>query len=263
MGHSCAAKAASNEAPTNGYVASKAGGEQTAVADKGTRGYMTSLYLRWGAALIDQQTSKDAPANECVASAKQAAHGYLALGEPAPLCSLAPQMGPVRVIFLDCDGVLHPHPLVDDDEPFFPSCVQSLKKIVTAGTATLVLSSSWREHKSLWKELNKQLQRVGLQAIVDATPISEAGTADNFVSRSDEIIEWLMKHPSVTNFLAIDDSDLCDPHGEAFGKHFVKTSSRTGLTDSDIPSALRKLDLQIDRSTLPAPGRVKLLSSSD
>merc|ERR1719401_1392158 len=127
---------------------------------------------------------------------------------------------------MDVDGVLHPH---GADEPFVPSCMENIKQVVNNGVATLVLSSSWRENRSLWKELNKEMKKLGLDAITEATPISEAGTVDNFVSRSDEIIEWLMRHPNGTNF--------------------VKTSSRTGMTDADVQVALDKLNLLLDRST--------------
>merc|ERR1712224_526018 len=119
----------------------------------------------------------------------------------------------------------------------------------------IVLSSSWREHKKEWKWLNDELEKVGVPPITEATPISRAGDV-SFQSRSDEILEWLSHHLDVQSFVALDDTDLRDPHGEAFGRHFVHIDNRTGLVDDDITKALQVLQLRIDRSTLPAPLRM-------
>eukprot|EP00928_Gymnodinium_smaydae_P035737 TRINITY_DN25099_c0_g1_i1.p1 TRINITY_DN25099_c0_g1~~TRINITY_DN25099_c0_g1_i1.p1 ORF type:complete len:273 (+),score=34.29 TRINITY_DN25099_c0_g1_i1:47-820(+) len=155
-------------------------------------------------------------------------------------------------IFLDVDGVLN---TIDGDDLFLPHCMQRLKDIVTGSSAMLVLSSSWREHKKEWQLLNDELAKFAIDPIVESTPVSRCGTETNFESRSDEILDWLNWHPRVRRFVALDDSDLLDPHGEAFGKHFVRTASDTGLTDANVSAALQVLKRSVDRSTLPAPLR--------
>ena len=52
---------------------------------------------------------------------------------------------PVRVVFLDVDGVLHS---LAGDEMFNSACMDRLRRIVHSSNATIVLSSSWRQ--SIW-----------------------------------------------------------------------------------------------------------------
>mmetsp|Transcript_74627 Transcript_74627/g.207441 ORF Transcript_74627/g.207441 Transcript_74627/m.207441 type:complete len:262 (-) Transcript_74627:125-910(-) len=159
-----------------------------------------------------------------------------------------------HVIFLDVDGVLHP--AFEGDDMFLPSCMQRLCEIVKGSSASIVLSSSWREREKTIRMVNDELHKAGLEPVVDVTPVSRFGTVDNFQSRSDEILDWLSRHRSVKHFVALDDANLTDPHGEAFGKHFVQTDAGTGLTEHDVSRALQVMQLTVDRSSLPVALRI-------
>mmetsp|Transcript_112515 Transcript_112515/g.195263 ORF Transcript_112515/g.195263 Transcript_112515/m.195263 type:complete len:260 (-) Transcript_112515:3-782(-) len=158
-----------------------------------------------------------------------------------------------KAVFLDVDGVLHS---LDGDDMLVPDHLRCLAAIVKRSSSMVVLSSSWRKHKKEWAWLNKELEKVGLEPITEATPVSETGGVD-FQSRSDEILDWLARHPDVQHFVVLDDSDLSDPHGEAFCKHFVLVDARKALTNDDVTKALEILRLSINRSTLPAPALVE------
>eukprot|EP00927_Polykrikos_kofoidii_P072143 TRINITY_DN68295_c0_g1_i1.p1 TRINITY_DN68295_c0_g1~~TRINITY_DN68295_c0_g1_i1.p1 ORF type:complete len:262 (-),score=29.24 TRINITY_DN68295_c0_g1_i1:90-875(-) len=160
------------------------------------------------------------------------------------------------VIFLDVDGVLHPA-YDDSDDMFLPECMKRLHNLVKDNSAVLVVSSSWRESPKTLNMLNDELQKAGIEPAVSSTTVSRLGEFDNFQSRSDEILDWLTRHPSVRHFVAIDDSDLLDPHGEVFGKHFVRIDSGTAITDADVSRASEVLKLTVDRSSMPVPLRIK------
>ena len=124
----------------------------------------------------------------------------------ASLCS-----PPLRVIFLDVDGVLHPLgpnflPCLavpdelfarTDDElehceeegfvftvvagEFVPPCMAQLKRIVDTTGATIVLSSTWRAEGYLVRAVDDELSKAGIQPIpvrTEAEAEAETG-ADN------------------------------------------------------------------------------------
>mmetsp|Transcript_20962 Transcript_20962/g.48021 ORF Transcript_20962/g.48021 Transcript_20962/m.48021 type:complete len:140 (-) Transcript_20962:283-702(-) len=128
---------------------------------------------------------------------------------------------------------------------FDPACMTHLDRLVRTSGAAIVLSSSWRQ--SAWgvDEVNAQLQKQGLAQVIDSTPIH------GFRSRSDEILDWVHRHPDVTHFVAIDDMDLTFPHGDKFDHHFVQTDSDVGLTGELVQRALEKLNVRVDRASLP------------
>ena len=102
------------------------------------------------------------------------------------------------------------------------------------------------------KLLNQQLQRAGLEPALDSTPTA------GFLSRTDEILDWLARHPEVKHFVVLDDGDLSCAT-EAFDRHHIRTEAEVGLRDSDVTLALRAMELPINRAALPqakkpAPG---------
>merc|ERR1711862_68064 len=99
---------------------------------------------------------------------------------------------------------------------FLPSCMQRLHDIVKGSSASIVLSSSWRETEKNVQKVNEELRKAGLGPVVDCTPV----TAANFRSRTDEILDWLSRHPSVKHFVTLDDCDLS--LGYVFGNHCVQ-----------------------------------------
>jgi len=149
----------------------------------------------------------------------------------------------MKVIFLDFDGVLNSekylraqneHGVIID-----PSRMALLKQIVDKTGARIVLSTSWREHWSkspdqcneTGRAINRIFEGYGLQ-IVDKTPKLCSG-------REDEIKAWLDRHPSVTNFVVLDDGFL----GADFLKNrFVKTSKyKKGLDEEEVKKAIEIL----------------------
>ena len=53
-----------------------------------------------------------------------------------------------------------------------------------------------------------------------------------------EILAWLNDHPGVQHWLVLDDLDL---HNNAVADHQVTPISSLGLTENDIPAAIRML----------------------
>ena len=147
------------------------------------------------------------------------------------------------VVFLDVDGVLHSDVC---QEMFEPAPMSHLEQIVRGSAAVVCLSSSWRCSSWGVAEVNTQLARISLAAVVDRTPLC------GFATRSDEILHWLSQHPAVERWVALDDIDLTHPHGQPIAAHFVHTDPRRGLTQADADAALEKLQRPCDRQTLPA-----------
>lgn len=106
---------------------------------------------------------------------------------------------------------------------FDPLCMARLKRILTQGQAQIVLSSSWRQSEWGLEEVNKQLQQHGMPSVIDMTPVHgfrwvvavPALAVQSYRlpvvvrrSRSDEILDWIHRHPEVRHFVALDDMDL-------------------------------------------------------
>lgn len=98
-----------------------------------------------------------------------------------------------------------------------------------------MLSTSWREHWSAIPEecnetgelINELFCSYGLN-IFDKTPRL-------YLSREQEIKDWLDNHPEVTNFVVLDDMFLS---AYFLDGHFVKTSDYFGgLDENDVRDA--------------------------
>lgn len=146
---------------------------------------------------------------------------------------------PVKIVFLDCDGVISP--LAGADSFFKSDCMNRLKAIVENAGATIVLSSSWRESEFGRNEVQKRLAQYGISPFVDCTPRIPAK------SRAAEILAWIESNRSkyqVVNFVALDDIDLPAgaPDRAFFARHAVVTAGSVGLTDDDVRKAISLLD---------------------
>ena len=144
-----------------------------------------------------------------------------------------------RVVFLDVDGVLHP---LMGDELFVTSCMERLKRIIDESGARIVLSSSWRQSEWGVEEVNSQLMQMGMAPVIDSTPVSGFRSAmpSNILryrslrlilgelarcrSRSDEILDWVFRHPAVT--------------------HFAQTPREPGWADADLAELSEISDLE-------------------
>lgn len=116
----------------------------------------------------------------------------------------------MRVLFLDFDGVLHPTPLADADQPL--RLLPHLRSVLTGKDVSLVVHSTWRYVYRL-KELGELLATAGAP-VLGATPRGP---------RYESIQWWLHLNPSVTDYVILDDDAgefpdplpaellLCDP----------------------------------------------------
>ena len=129
----------------------------------------------------------------------------------------------MKVIFLDIDDVLnHTATYIELSETWFKDmdneeaefnysnplclkCVENLNKLIEATDAYIVISSTWRLHECLQPGICKEsLERRGFRyndRILGFTPITFKKT------RGVEIWMWLNRHPEVTKFIILDDSE--------------------------------------------------------
>ena len=134
-----------------------------------------------------------------------------------------------KVIFLDVDGVLNDgfkHPGSLNVE-----FVENLRKIEIKTRASIVLCSSWRESKEMTKFLLDELWKFELLV---------RGFTGVFGHRCEEIWSFIHYHPSITNFVVLDDWDM----RHSFGKHQILTCSpgKSGLTRDLVPKAVKILE---------------------
>lgn len=157
---------------------------------------------------------------------------------------------PLRVIFLDVDGVLlTPSCYSDDDKPprFKPAALTALRLIVERTGARIVVSSAWRQRSI--KRTRALLESRGFELgpkIVGRT--GEWRTEDGKWSRrDDEILEWLARprRDPVESWVVLDDGTL-----ELTGVEHrqVQTDPEEGLTNADAVLAIQYL-----RTPVPLP----------
>jgi hypothetical protein len=133
-----------------------------------------------------------------------------------------------QVIFLDIDGVLNCRETFKYNA-HLPEVIDAKKvlllyRLVQGSGIKIVISSSWRtnEKDSLLK-LRAMLKAYGFDAVnnhvVSQTPIFDDRC------RGDEIQAWLNEHPSVKQFVILDD----DNDMAHLADHLIQTSFETGL----------------------------------
>lgn len=179
----------------------------------------------------------------------------------------------VKIIFLDCDGVLNSdktchffHEFYGDNGfgGFFDSKVEeatdrhvkwgqdlvdNLKYIIDKTDAQIVISSTWRV-THLPNAFPKMFAVYGWKnaPVIDKTPRiyniqNEIDYNQNLpfgkrCERGHEIQYWLDRHPEVTNYVILDDnSDMLESQSE----HFVQTDERVGLSREDAEKAIKIL----------------------
>ena len=143
---------------------------------------------------------------------------------------------PIKVLFLDVDGVLHDAFVRLPSQELNPECMRRLRTIIDKTHASIVISSSWRIHTDNLYKLRDKLNEYGLDYI-DTTPDF---TGKNGIPepRKFEIEDWLQKHPNVEKWVILDD----DIFGNLDGiDNFVKTDSVNALTDADVDSVIEIL----------------------
>ena len=177
----------------------------------------------------------------------------------------------MRIVFLDFDGVLNSlnwekeighlnknNMTVEEIEQacFSPKLVENLNKLTTKFDAKIVVSSSWKDGRSL-DELQIMLKKAGVTGdVIDKTPTLDGAC------RGDEIADWLRQRffyrtyrseaaqeaiivkSKIENYVILDDTSsfLYDQR-----EHVVKTSPMDGFVNWYLDEAIRILDKTIPR----------------
>lgn len=163
---------------------------------------------------------------------------------------------PMRVIFLDCDGVLNSWGHDDatgynggrDFETITPETIGHLSAIVEATGAKVVISSTWRKKYTIG-EFNTQFKALGFTGeVIGRTPELWRSEDGQRLRRGDEILLWLRARPEVTSFVILDDeSDMSRVLGR-----LVKTDFTRGLTPEDATNAIAMLNRPLSQFPVPA-----------
>lgn len=146
------------------------------------------------------------------------------------------------VVFLDVDGVLHSNS-APMNMKFAPNCMQALARIIQTTGADIVLSSTWRVSEGSIAQVNANLSRHGMPAVIGCTKMLST-------PREEEVCQWLDEHSGeVARWIAIDDIDLAQNNvlceaAKRMQDHFVHTDPNTGLTEADASMAIALITKQ-------------------
>lgn len=165
----------------------------------------------------------------------------------------------IKVIFLDCDGVVNgsaffkrvhgTRPDPKNEEELLAGCVDPdavrlLDELLERTGAKVVVSSSWRHCHEGFGFIVRALHMgskgnggPGLmhqRSFIDITPHRSVRGR----SRGFEIDDWLLAHPEVEQFVILDDDDDMEMHQ----KRLVRTTTQLGLQRQHIEQAVKMLE---------------------
>ncbi len=145
----------------------------------------------------------------------------------------------MKVLLLDVDGVLNTASLIESDgiHAVGEEFIQRLDKIVGKTGTEVVLSSTWRLYPTAKNVLEEKLKAKNIFLLDSTIEIRKKLSAR--VSRSEEIAEWLTRHPEVREFAIVDDNDDA---GEFFPSSFFQTTFQEGLTEEIAERITRHLN---------------------
>jgi hypothetical protein len=139
------------------------------------------------------------------------------------------------------DAMAYKLPVEYRFDNFNDKAIKVLNSILEETGAEIVVSSDWRHHASLEEIGEYYLSQGIMKAPIAFTSTTEEVEpelwkvlrfrADLELERSIEILDWLNKHPEVTNWVAIDDLDMSV---EYLSKHFAHKDGldeKPGLTN--------------------------------
>lgn len=135
----------------------------------------------------------------------------------------------MKVLFLDCDGVINSEEcmtrgLFNTVFPVDPYMAFLVGKIHLDTNCKVVLSSAWRRHEESVERLNKQLVPI-FDKTGDGWYDRET---EHHSTRGEEIKVWLDAHPEVTKYAILDDDSDMLPEQLS---NFFKTSWKKGITE--------------------------------
>jgi hypothetical protein len=169
-------------------------------------------------------------------------------------------MKPIKLVFLDFDGVLNSWEFVRSDRysgetggriKLDPLAVSRLNRLVTATGACVVVTSTWRIGKT-HTQLCDLLHEVGFEGIVQGmTPHLARDKC-----RGLEIQQWIDDAPrynvTVESFVIFDDDSDMFPLMD----RLIKTSMDTGLTDEHVERAVEMLNAPTPLLVVPTAEEV-------
>lgn len=161
---------------------------------------------------------------------------------PPYLCAM------MKIIFLDCDGVLNsiqwevarkdmpPGSVVDD--AIDPRALNRIVNVCEITGAKIVLSSDWRIN---WPFARTRLERAGIPEglIIGRTPVLNVVPGLHHYSRGEEIQAWLDGHDDVYDDIIIDDREDFLPNQKRL--HLVQTDNWVGFSEKDKKLAIEML----------------------
>lgn len=129
---------------------------------------------------------------------------------------------------MDVDGVLNTASLIESDgiNAIGEEFLQRIERIVKETKTEVVLSSTWRLYPTAKSVLEEKLKTKNIFILDSTIEIRKKLSAPT--SRSEEIAEWLIRHPEVNKFAIVDDNDDA---GEFFPSNFFQTTFQEGLTE--------------------------------
>lgn len=149
-------------------------------------------------------------------------------------------MPPLRLVFLDIDGVLNSYPFLerhdaaDPDEAddrywtsmLDPAAVARLNRLLDATGARVVIASSWRCAMPL-ERLRQILLAAGLEGVI------EGQTAPELNHRGRAVSAYLAERPC-RDYVILDDDPFQKPHTG----RLVHTDPELGLTEAQVDEAI-------------------------
>ena len=130
------------------------------------------------------------------------------------------------VIFLDVDGVLVPW------DRFDPSCMQNLVCIQKCTGAAIVITSTWRLYPHQKTLLEAAMTEYGLEPAGYTPNLRDSG-----MSRAEEILDWLDRHPQTSRKVILDDDNL-GRGGSVLADCHLRTDRLRGLTGEVVERAI-------------------------
>ena len=145
----------------------------------------------------------------------------------------------MKVIFLDFDGVINDYLSFNQINDYN---VEVLKRIINEINAKVVVTSSnkyvWQINNNVEGLLNsyyiKGLKEKGID-VFGYTPFKE-------YKREQEILDYLKKHPEITQYVILDDDYIIEPLKE----HEIFLDLQAGLREKHISPAIKILNGQLN-----------------